>query len=215
MSNFGFFDLRLVNPYDEAFREAVSAVGASHVLQRAEIHHDLAGALHGCTLTVGTAGVSYREPGLPVLRLERGSRLIKRHLSSDRVAILFGSEKTGLSNEHISHCQLLLRIPTRPEHESMNLGQAVAVTLYELTRQPVTARRLPQPAQMADTKSLERITLLLKEIMALSGEFHFDDHKSATGKLRQLILRSGIRQTDAPVWTGILRQLLWKLKNPG
>lgn len=97
----------------------------------------------------------------------------------------------------------------------MNLGQAVAVTLYELTRQPVAARRPPQPAQMADTESLERITLLLKEIMALSGEFHFDDHKSATGKLRQLILRSGIRQTDAPVWTGILRQLLWKLKNPG
>lgn len=215
MSNFGFFDLRLVNPYDVAFREAVSAVGASELLQQATVYSDLASALHGCTLVAGTAGIAHRQPELPILRLERGARLIKRHLSSSSAAILFGSEKFGLSNHDISHCQMLLRIPTRREHESMNLAQAVAVTLYELVRQPATARQLPQAAELAPAPTQERITLLLKEIMAISGEYQFNEQKSAEEKLRQLVRRLALRDADAPVWTGILRQILWRLKNPG
>lgn len=214
MSNFGFFDLRLVKPYDEAFREAVSAVGAAHILQKAQIYSNLADAIADCSLVAGTAGLAYRQPGQPVLRLERGARLIKRHLTNSRVALLFGSEKTGLSNADISHCHILLRIPTRPEHESMNLAQAVAVTLYELIRQPRSARDAPREAKPADAGDLERITLLMKELMERSGEYHLTEHKSAGEKLRQLVLRAGIRSVDAPVWTGVLRQLLWKLKNP-
>lgn len=215
MSNFGFFDLRLVNPYDAAFREAASAVGASGVLQQATIYPDVTSALHGCTLVAGTAGITSRQPELPILRLERGARLIKRHLSSMNAAILFGSEKHGLSNADLSHCNLLMRIPTREAHESMNLGQAVAVTLYELVRQPQTARRLPIAAGLADAPALERITLLLKEIMAIAGETQFEEQKSAEEKLRQLVRRTQIRAGDADIWTGLFRQFLWKLKNPG
>jgi TrmH family RNA methyltransferase len=214
MSNFGFFDLRLVNPYDEAFREAVSAVKAGELLHKAIVCSDIASALHGCSLVVGTAGLEYRQPELPVLRLERVLRLVKRHLSSEKVAILFGSEKTGLSNEDLSHCHMLARIPTRREHESMNLGQAVAVVLYELIRQPAVARRLPQTGAGAPAETLERITLLLKEVMMLSGDYQFEEQKSAEEKLRQLVRRAGIRAADAPVWTGIVRQILWRLKNP-
>jgi TrmH family RNA methyltransferase len=214
MSNFGFFDLRLVDPYDAAFREAVSGVGAHNLLQKAIIYPNLESALSGCTLTVGTAGIVSRQPELPVLRLERGARLLKRHLSSDKAAILFGSEKHGLSNADISHCNLLLRIPTRAEHESMNLGQAVAITLYELTRQPRAARRLPREAEPADAEALERLTLLMKETLQISSEGQFGDQKSGEEKLRQLVRRARIRQDDAAIWTGHLRQILWKLKNP-
>lgn len=215
MSNFGFFDLRLVNPYDVAFREASSAVGAIELLQKASIYRDLPGALHGCTLVAGTAGITSRQPELPVLRLERGIRLLKRHLSSSNAAILFGSEKHGLSNAALSHCNVLIRIPTREAHESMNLGQAVAVTLYELVRQPQAARRLPGAAELADAFALERITLLLKELMAISGETKFAEQNSAEEKLRQLVRRAAFRSGDADIWTGLLRQFLWKLKNPG
>lgn len=214
MSNFGFFDLRLVRPYDEAFREAVSGVGAGELLQKAKVYEDLAEALEGCSLTVGTAGIASRQPELPVLRLERGARVIKRHLRSAKAAIVFGSEKHGMSNADISHCQMLVRIPTREAHESMNLGQAVAVVLYELMREPRVARQTPQAAELAGGDSLERITLLLKEVMELAGEYHFEEQKSAEEKLRQLVRRAGFREADAPVWTGILRQLRWRLKNP-
>jgi TrmH family RNA methyltransferase len=215
MSNFGFTDLRLVSPYDEAFREAVSAVGAGYILQQAKIFSGLGEAVGDCSLVVGTAGIEAREPELPGLRLERGGRLLRRHLSSARAALVFGSEKFGLSNADLSHCRMLVRIPTRPEHESMNLGQAVAVALYELIRQPGVARRMPQAAELADGDALERITLLFKEMMSLSGEFHFEEQKSAEVKLRQLVRRTGLREPDAPVWTGILRQVIWRLKNPG
>lgn len=215
MSNFGFFDLRLVNPYDEAFREVVSAVGASDLLQKAVIYPDLASALAGCSFVVGTAGIVSRQPELPVLRLERGVRLLKRHLTTFSGAILFGSEKHGLSNADISHCNLLVRIPTRAEHESMNLGQAVSIVLYELCRQPQAARRLPREPEPADADELERLTLLMKETIQISSDGQFGGQKSGEEKLRQLVRRAGIRHGDAGIWTGHLRQILWKLKNPG
>src|SRR5260370_35592505 len=136
MSNFGFFHLRVVNPYQLAFREARSAVGAAQLLTRAEEFKSVAEALEDCTLVVGTTSVGQRQLQHPVRRLDQASRPLRKHLATGRVALLFGSEKRGLSNEHLSHCHWLLRIPTREEHCSMNLGQAVAVCLYELARDP-------------------------------------------------------------------------------
>ena len=214
MSNFGFMDLRLGRPHDEAFRGAVSRGGASEILQKASIYNCLEDALSGCSLVAGTAGFSCRQPQLPLIRLERGARLIRRHLSSANAAILFGCEKSGLTNDDLSHCHLLIRIPTRPEHESMNLGQAVAVVLWELARQPQAARRLPGAGELADAQALERIVLLMKEAQELSGAAHIDRQKTALEKLRQLVLRAGIRQGDADIWAGLFRQLIWRLKNP-
>jgi tRNA/rRNA methyltransferase len=139
MSNFGFSRLRVVNPYEVAFREARSAVGASELLARAEEFSSVADAVADCALVVGTAGVTARQPQQPVRRLELAARLIRRALARGPVALLFGSEKFGLSNEDLSYCHWILHIPTRPEHESMNLGQAVAVCLYELAPPPLTS----------------------------------------------------------------------------
>src|SRR5271166_982287 len=133
MSNFGFAHLRVVNPYELAFREARSAVGASALLTDAQEYKSVADAVADCTLVVGTTAVRHRELQHPLRRLEYGTRLIRKQLASrGRVALLFGSEKVGLSNHDLSHCHWLVRIPTREEHISMNLGQAVAVCLYEL-----------------------------------------------------------------------------------
>src|SRR5579862_2172681 len=134
MSNFGFSRLRVVVPYEAAFREARSAVGASAVLSNAEEYETVAEAVADCTLVVGTTAVRHRELQHPLRRLEYGARLIRKRMQTSRVALLFGSEKYGLSRKDLSHCHWLMRIPTREEHISMNLGQAVAVCLYELIR---------------------------------------------------------------------------------
>ena len=134
MGNFGFLNLRVVNPHEAAFREARSAVGASALLARAEEYRSVAEAVADCVLVVGTTSGYHRELQHPLRRLEEGAQLIRGGLSSGNVALVFGSEKRGLSNEDLSHCHWLLRIPTREEHISMNLGQAVAVCLYELVR---------------------------------------------------------------------------------
>ena len=144
-------------------------------------------------------------------RLELGGKLIAKKLSSAPVALLFGSEKFGLSNDDMSHCHWLMRIPTREAHGSMNLGQAVAVCLYELIRSPAVARSKPEPQRPADAADLERLTKLLEEALAQSGYVHTED--STERKLRRLIRRMDLTSHDAKVWLGIARQILWKLNS--
>src|SRR5215469_1389273 len=147
MSNFGAKQLRVVNPYEAAWREAKSAIGAADLLARAEECVTVAEAVADCSLVVGTTAVGNRELRQPLWSLPEAGPAIRERLKTGNVALLFGSEKWGLSNESLSYCHWLLRIPTREEHRSMNLGQAVAVCLYELgrdglaTKAPSTARR--------------------------------------------------------------------------
>src|SRR5450432_4225136 len=101
MANFGFARLRVVNPYDVAFREARSAVGAAPLLEAAEEFSTLADAIADCRLAVGTTSVGHRELQHPIRRLEYGSRLMLRVLPAAPVALVFGSEKFGLSNEDL------------------------------------------------------------------------------------------------------------------
>src|SRR6266481_3773741 len=134
MSNFGVRRLGVVNPYGVGFREARSAVGAAPLLAKAEQYENVAEAVADCRLVVGTTAVGRRDLQHRLQRLDEGGRQIKRQLRSAAVALLFGSERYGLSNQELSHCHWVMRIPTREEHGSMNLGQAVAVCLYELVR---------------------------------------------------------------------------------
>src|SRR3984957_8946451 len=112
MSNFGFRRLRVVRPYEPAFREARSAVGASGLLAKAGEFKTVADAVADCSLVVGTTAVGQRTLQHDLRRLEDGASLIRKRLKSNRVALLFGSEKTGLSNEDLSHCHWLIGIPT-------------------------------------------------------------------------------------------------------
>jgi len=211
ISNFGFSELRLVNPYEVAFREAKSAVKAQHVLRDAREYGDVAEAVADCALVVGTTSRGPRVLDHPLRRLERGGRLIAKRLATAPVALLFGSEKFGLSNEDLSHCHWLMRIPTREEHGSMNLGQAVAVCLYEIVRQPAAARNEVEPKRIADAESLERLTLRLEEVLAESGYVHGEGGGSARLKLRRLVRRMKLDAHDAEVWLGMVRQIRWKL----
>jgi len=211
MSNFGCAELRLVNPYDVAFREARSAVKAHKVLEEAKEYATLAEAVADCALVVGTTSIGHRALEHPIRRLESGGRIIARKLPSTPVALLFGSEKFGLSNDDMSHCHWLMRIPTRDEHASMNLGQAVAVCLYEIVRNPAAAKAEPDTRRAAGAGDLERVTKLLEEILEHSGYVHERVEGSTQLKLRRLIRRMKLNAHDAEVWLGILRQIRWKL----
>ena len=211
MSNFGFSSLRVVNPYEVAFREARSAVGASSVLHRAEEYPSVVEAVADCTLVIGTTAARKRELQHTLRPLAEGARLIRTRFKSDRVALLFGSEKRGLSNEDFSHCHWLMRIPTREEHGSMNLGQAVAVCLYEIAR-AAPAKRADKP-QRAIAGEVEAITNRLFEALTLSGYVKPHAAASTEQKIRRMIWRLSIPAADADAWMGILRQILWKLKS--
>jgi TrmH family RNA methyltransferase len=211
MSNFGFLHLCVVNPYDLAFREARSAVGASELLANAEEFTSVAEAVADCTLVVGTTAVGRRELRHAVRRLDDGARLIRKRLASSRVALLFGSEKVGLSNEDLSHCHWLMRIPTGEEHRSMNLGQAVAICLYELAR-PSPAGRPTEKHEPATAGDLERIATMLLEALRASGSLKTRSAALTQEKIRRLFRRHNLSARDAELWLGMLRQIVWKLR---
>ena len=213
MSNFGFPELRLVNPYEVAFREARSAVKAQKVLAEAREYPTLAEAVADCGLVVGTTSIGNRALEHPLRRLELGGKLIAKKLADSPVALLFGSEKFGLSNEDMSHCHWLVRIPTREEHGSMNLGQAVAVCLYEIIRNPAAAKAKPEVRRPANSEDAERLTALLEEVLDRSGYVHARVEGSTRMKIRRLVRRMGLNAHDAEVWLGMLRQIKWKLLN--
>jgi len=210
MSNFGFLRLRVVNPYEVAFREARSAVGAEPLLAQAEEFQSVAEAVADCSLVVGTTAARGRQPQHPLRRLEEGAALIRRRLKSGRVALVFGSEKRGLSNEDFSHCHWLLRIPTRVEHPSMNLAQAVAVCLYELAREARAARG--EKVKLATSGESERLTEVLLEALAASGYLKPRAGAETREKIRRLVRRLNLPASDANVWLGMLRQVAWKLR---
>ena len=215
MSNFGFRHLRVVNPYDVAFREARSAVGAADLLARAEEHSSVAEAVADCNLVVGTTALQHRELQHPLHRLQDGAALARQQLAASRVAMVFGSEKRGLSNDDLSHCHWLMRIPTREQHSSMNLGQAVAICLYELSRQQpdMTVGAAGETQPLATAADLERITAVTLQSLKTSGYIKEGAEASTEEKLRRLVRRLNFTAEDAELWLGMLRKIARKLQS--
>jgi TrmH family RNA methyltransferase len=208
MSNFGFDSLRLVNPYTAAFREARSAVGASQVLKHAREFRSIDEAVADCSLVVGTTALRNRKLQHALKLPAAAALLIRKRLASQDVAILFGSEKTGLSADDLSHCHWSVRIPT-VGNISMNLGQAVAVCLYELSRDGKTQRG--ESVELATSGQVDRLTGSLLRILNESGYVKPKMEESTERKLRELLRRLKISGDDAELLQGMLRQIGWKI----
>ena len=213
ISNFGFQHLRVVKPYEAAFREARSAVGAADVLASAQEFATIAEAIADCTLVVGTSAMRAREAQHDVRTPEDGAAAVRQEMKKGRVALLFGSEKVGLSTQDLSHCHFILRIPTREEHGSMNLGQAVAVCLYEIARQQSSRTASKRSSKLsANAGELERLTEVLLDVLRASGYLKPPVSAATEEKIRRLVRRLNVQEEDAQVLLGMLRQVKWKVK---
>jgi len=201
MANFGFLDLRLVDAYRVAADEARSGPHAEEVLRASRDFATVQDAIGDATLVIGTTSAHKRDVNIPIQTLEDAAQTIRSH--NGRVALLFGSEKFGLSNEDMGYCHSLLRIPTLEGAVSMNLGQAVAVTLYEMVRQSPSTNVAPMGL-------LDEFVDRLYEALQLAGYVH---HDNVVEKLRRLSRRMHLSQNDAVMWLGMVRQVLWKLKS--
>jgi TrmH family RNA methyltransferase len=214
MHGFGFSDLRLVNDYSVGLETARSAIDASDILAQAKQFATVPEAVADCNVVVGTTAVGERKREHPLYTLAEGGGRVHSALGTGRVALLLGSEKTGLSNDALSHCHWLMTIPMHQSqgirHASMNLGQAAAVCLYELIRQ-TDAPPLNEPQPMASTEDLERITELLSEVLSSIGYAKRRPASAERTEVRRMVRRLNLNQSDARRWIGVLRQLLWKM----
>ncbi|MFI5362154.1 MAG: RNA methyltransferase, partial [Elusimicrobiota bacterium] len=205
MANFGIRDLRLVEPYAPAWEESRAAVGAEAVLKSARAM-TLAEAVAESQLVLGT-GDGRRAVRRPVVALPALAAYLRAHLpDGGRCSVLFGSEKTGLRNADLEHCRAVIRIPTRPQTPSMNLGQAAAVIAYELSRpNEDAALRLPRRplATAGQTEDLVRWTL---RAMSRLGMLEGAGSQSKAERVRSALQSLPLARRDA----GFLRAFLMR-----
>jgi TrmH family RNA methyltransferase len=134
MANFGLTDLVVLDPYEPIWQETRSAPGAEKVVLEARLAADWEQAVKDCRIVLGTSSFHQRPVEQTTVELPNFGRYLSSYSSSAPLALVFGSERSGLSNEELARCQAILHIPTQRNVPSMNLGQAVAVVLYELRR---------------------------------------------------------------------------------
>jgi TrmH family RNA methyltransferase len=217
MANFGFPHLSVVAAYEPHWREARSAVGAPELLAGAREYTTTPEAIAKNTLVFGTGTLTYRKPDQPVIQLPQLGPLVQQELDRNgRIAILFGSEKRGLSRNDLSWCHALVEIPTDPRQPSMNLGQAAAVCLYELacgcTR--TTTAPTPQPPAI-DSATLDRLTHLIEETMLAAHYSPGSMRETNRHDLRVLLRRLNFSPLDARRIFGLFRRILNQLQSQG
>jgi tRNA (cytidine32/uridine32-2'-O)-methyltransferase len=150
MANFGHSDLVVLNPFEPIWQEPRSAPEAEAVVRTARAVASWEEAVQDCGLVLGTSSFHQRPIEQAVVELPMLQRYLSPFPATTPVAFVFGSERSGLSNEELARCQAIFHIPTVRGTPSMNLAQAVAVTLYELRRGSWEA-----PAPAAPTPSEE------------------------------------------------------------
>lgn len=218
MANFGFADLVVVAPYQPAWQESKAAVGAEELLRRAHAVANIDEAINDRTFVVGTSSLFRREILQPAIPLDQLGAALKKQNKRTRLALVFGSEKTGLSKDDLGRCHSIVRIPTRSECPSMNLGQAVAVCCYELRRiigdKDAKHTKPLENASAADARaSVVEIERLLAGIEKLMWEAPANGPQRARMKhLRQMLLRWPIRPQDVTLALGVVRDISGRLQ---
>lgn len=217
LANFGLKDLAVVAPFEPTWKEArTSAVGADAVMARARAVPALIDAIGDSTLVIGTTTGARRKLDRELLPLPELAGELRRRRARGNAALLFGSEKTGLGNDEMSHCHLLVRIPTTEESPSMNLGQAVAVCAYELARAGLVDARTPHSparrAEIATAQSLEHLFERVEHVLEMSGYLQSLSREAMLLKLRRHLLELKLSTRGARILGGVLAQVEWKLE---
>ena len=207
MKNMGLSDLRLVAPRRYRPRSAAKmAVHASDVLGRVKLFASLGDAIADCGWVVGTTC----RPGpyrARALTPREAAPQILSVCSGNRVALIFGPEDHGLSNDELKLCHELITIPTDSGYASLNLAKAVLVCLYELflARYP---SRSPAPA-LATSDRLERMYANLGRALVAIGFLHGANPEHIMFTVRRIFGRARLDPREVAIWLGIARQIEW------
>ena len=210
MKTMGLSRLALVNPKSFPDPEAVSrAVGADDILDRAMVCSSLDEALSGCVFAVA-ASARHRSLGpAPMQARESGPVVLERALEGD-VALVFGNETAGLSNEEVQRCQATVFIPANPEYTSLNLGAAVQLLCYELRlaafagRPPVVTKTVPFASPVATNDDVERFYAHLERVMIATEFLDPAQPKRLMPKLRRLFGRAELERDEINILRGVL-----------
>jgi len=211
MKNFGFHDLWVVTPHPPVWAEVVSAVNAGDVLDNARVVTTLDEAIHDRNLVVGTGDRTRADETMPLYTPFELSRELEQ--TSYRLALVFGSEKHGLTNEDFSRCNRLMTIPTRPNCPSMNLGQSVAVCLYELVR--AIPEPAPPPTEQAPAGAVEATVQLGIEVLRRADFVLLGNEPELVRRVRAGLMKYNLSAYDTQMLCGMLRKIKGRMRQAG
>lgn len=207
MKNMGLSDLRLVHPpLDRTQRAEKLAHGAEEILENAKRVFTVEEALEGVQYTVGTTARlgGWREQ----VKTPRTAAPILLDLAKEnRIAILFGSEDCGLSNEVVKECQMLINVPTTKEHHSLNLAQAVLLIAYELRLHGLGSEA--SPLKLADVRNVNGMFEELTEALELIDFLRPGKPDYWMLAFKRLFARSGLTEREVNMLRGVCRQIRW------
>lgn len=205
MKNMGLSELALVEPRYFPHAEATArASGADDVLEQAVVHQTLADALADC---VYVAGASARSRSLqwPTMHPRECAVRLLQESERGKVAAVFGPEKSGLSNEDLDHCDVLLNIPTNPDFSSLNLAMAVQVLTYEI--RATLAEPVPEyegEAEAATGDELEHFYTHLEHVLRDVNFLDPDNPRHLMRRMRRLFIRARPDKNELNILRGIL-----------
>jgi len=213
MKTMALRDLTLVKPKKFPSAQAVErAAGADDILSNAVVTEDLASAVNDCHLVIGASARS-RDVSLPVLSPEDCAKQLRAEAQNGPVALVFGNEQWGLSNEELSYCQAQTTIATDESYHSLNLAAAVQVYSYELMKQ-TQAHDAPliqteEPATNAEIEGFyEHLTTTLTNLQFLNP----DQPKQLLYRLRRLFSRARLEEREVNILRGILSSVDRQIK---
>jgi TrmH family RNA methyltransferase len=208
MKNMGLSELRLVNPKQFPSAEATArASGADDVLAAAQQFESIDVAVADATLVIGA---SARSRSLPVPMLDpRGcAEQVRAHTGAGKAVIVFGRERTGLTNEELNLCHYLVQIPVNPEYPSLNVAAAVQVVSYELRMALLTTDAVvSQPDADTDYATAQQMEQFYQHLEQTLIELEFLDPanpRQLMRRLRRLFNRARPDQNEVNILRGIL-----------
>ncbi len=205
MKNMGLAELSLVEPQSFPSAEATArASGADDLLAGAQVCATLAEALRDCTLVIGASARNRTLP-VPMLDPRASAALVAEQPSDSRVAVVFGRERTGLTNAELDRCHYLVRIPANPAYPSLNIAAAVQVIAYELRLAADSApARQESRHRFATAEEMERFYQHLEETLLALEFLDADNPRQLMRRLRRLFGRARPNENEVNILRGIL-----------
>lgn len=213
MKNMGLEELCLVEPQEFPSVEATArASGADDLLARAACVDSLEAALAGCGLVVGASARNRTLP-VPTLDPRECAELVMQQPGRTRTAVLFGRERTGLTNEELDRCHYLVQIPTNPDYPSLNIAAAVQVIAYELRMAAGPALpRQEHRHRFATAEEMELFYQHLEETLVGAGFLDAGNPRQLMRRLRRLFGRARPNCNELNILRGILTAVQQRLR---
>ena len=213
MKTMGFDDLVLVAPSDFPSAEATArASGADTLLERARVVESLDDAIADCAFVVGASARS-RSLAWPTVDPRDCAAAVNEHKLLGNVALVFGPEQSGLTNDDMSRCHQLVQIPANPDYSSLNLAMAVQVLCYELRMAQLGSdisyeeNAEQRDAPLATASELNGFHEHLESVLTAAGFIHEDHPRVLKLRLRRIFHRSRLDQTEINILRGMLKAL--------